>query len=121
VDIEGCEEGYLGTINYWCRREAEVTVPAGTFETYEIKKVNFGDDPNSEYGYIYYSPVCKSFVKMVEYETDNVTGENIVDDSWELTAFHLKREDGNGFAAFEATFLIIAITCALFAIRKKKD
>ena len=112
---------YNETISYECRREVKVTVPAGTFNTYEIKRVDEWADSDKEYELIYYSPKCKNMVKRVEYGENWETEEKELDSIVELTEYSLKGEEENGIPAFEFAFLIIAIAMILIMRRNKRN
>ena len=104
------------TINFECLSIKSVTVSAGTFETYEIKKTVVGEQGN--YSMEYISPEVKREVKSVDYDNDDQ-----ILSIMELISYNVAdKDEGNGDTpGFEFVLLVAAIiSITLLGRRHKK-
>jgi len=101
------------TINYECIGMKSVTVTAGTFETYEIKKTTLGEQGN--YTLLYLSSTVKRDVKSVDYNTQ---GEML--SILELLSYDVKTIKNEDTPGFETVSILLGLTTVLIIIHSRK-
>ena len=101
------------TINYECIGMKSVTVTAGTFETYEIKKTTLGEQGN--YTLLYLSSTVKRDVKSVDYNTQ---GEIL--SILELLSYDIKTIKNEDTPGFETVSILLGLTTVLIIIHSRK-
>lgn len=115
IDMPSGYEDYNTTENstyyeewaFWCQKKVKVTVPAGTFDTYLIKRTLQKD---GSYYLLWYSPEVGNHVKIEHYNED---GSKNLDK--ELNSYSY-RGAPNNFVVENLPYILIIVTVAVIVI-----